>query len=108
MKSVVQAGWLMTVAFGNLIVVIVAESRVIKEQVGDAAQQKFQKILSAKYKDIWLWNIFVGLTEIIDNPVVRIIEKCRTSIHNLQWGVIKIIRKKISAIRDSLFTIYIF
>lgn len=35
MKSVVQAGWLMTVAIGNLIVVIVAESRIIKEQVFD-------------------------------------------------------------------------
>ena len=33
MKSCVQAAWLLTVAFGNLIVVIVAESHFIKSQV---------------------------------------------------------------------------
>jgi dipeptide/tripeptide permease len=33
MKSVLQSLWLMTVAFGNLIVVIVAESRIVKDQV---------------------------------------------------------------------------
>jgi len=32
MKSVLQAGWLMTVAFGNLIVLIVAESALIDNQ----------------------------------------------------------------------------
>ncbi|XP_033113867.1 solute carrier family 15 member 1-like isoform X2 [Anneissia japonica] len=32
MKSCVQAAWLMTVAFGNLIVVIVAESRIVSSQ----------------------------------------------------------------------------
>ncbi|RUS80228.1 hypothetical protein EGW08_011993, partial [Elysia chlorotica] len=32
MKSVLQAAWLMTVAVGNLIVIIVAESRVVPEQ----------------------------------------------------------------------------
>lgn len=33
MKSVLQAGWLMTVAGGNLIVVIIAEGQLIKDQV---------------------------------------------------------------------------
>ena len=32
MKSCLQAAWLMTVAFGNLIVVIEAESRLITNQ----------------------------------------------------------------------------
>jgi dipeptide/tripeptide permease len=33
MKSVLQAGWLLTVAFGNLIVVIVAEAKFFDSQV---------------------------------------------------------------------------
>ncbi|KAJ4436487.1 hypothetical protein ANN_16518, partial [Periplaneta americana] len=32
MKSVLQAGWLLTVAFGNLIVVIVAEAKFFDSQ----------------------------------------------------------------------------
>lgn len=34
MKSVLQAGWLLTVAVGNIIVLIVAGAGQIKEQVG--------------------------------------------------------------------------
>jgi dipeptide/tripeptide permease len=33
MKSVLQAGWLLTVAFGNLIVVIIAEAKFFQSQV---------------------------------------------------------------------------
>ena len=33
MKSVLQAAWLMTVAGGNLIVVIIAEGQFISDQV---------------------------------------------------------------------------
>lgn len=33
MKSVLQAGWLLTVAFGNLIVVIIAEAKFFDSQV---------------------------------------------------------------------------
>jgi len=33
MKSVMQSAWLMTVAFGNLIVVIIAELKFFQEQV---------------------------------------------------------------------------
>jgi hypothetical protein len=33
MKSILQAAWLLTVAFGNLIVVIIAEANLIKNQV---------------------------------------------------------------------------
>ncbi len=33
MKSVMQAAWLLTVAFGNLIVLIVAEVNAIHRQV---------------------------------------------------------------------------
>ena len=33
MKAVLQAGWLMTVAGGNLLVVIIAESHFIENQV---------------------------------------------------------------------------
>ena len=33
MKAVCQAAWLWTVAFGNLIVIIIAESRIFENQV---------------------------------------------------------------------------
>ena len=33
MQSVMQAAWLLNVAFGNLIVTIVAKARVIERQV---------------------------------------------------------------------------
>lgn len=35
MKSVLQAGWLLTVAVGNIIVLIVAEAATLEEQVGE-------------------------------------------------------------------------
>lgn len=34
MKSVMQAAWLLTVSFGNLIVVIIAEAKFFERQVG--------------------------------------------------------------------------
>lgn len=34
MKSVLQAGWLLTVAVGNIIVLIVAEAATLSDQVG--------------------------------------------------------------------------
>lgn len=34
MKSVLQAGWLLTVAVGNIIVLIVAEAIKLPQQVG--------------------------------------------------------------------------
>ena len=34
MKSVLQAGWLLTVAVGNIIVLIIAEAATLEEQVG--------------------------------------------------------------------------
>lgn len=39
MKSLLQAGWLMTVAFGNLIVVIVAEAKFFDRQVNRPSLQ---------------------------------------------------------------------
>ena len=33
MRSVMQASWLLTVAFGNLIVIVVAEAKAIDRQV---------------------------------------------------------------------------
>ena len=33
MKSVIQAAWLLTVAFGNLIVLIIAGAKLFQEQV---------------------------------------------------------------------------
>lgn len=35
MKSVVQAAWLLTVAFGNIIVIIVAELKLFDEQASE-------------------------------------------------------------------------
>lgn len=34
MKAVLQAGWLLTVAVGNIIVLIVAEAATLGKQVG--------------------------------------------------------------------------
>lgn len=43
MKSVLQAGWLLTVAIGNFIVLIVAELAKFPEQVKTAARStKYQ------------------------------------------------------------------
>lgn len=33
MKSVLQAGWLLTVAIGNIVMIIVAESAALSEKV---------------------------------------------------------------------------
>lgn len=33
MKSVMQSTWLLTVAFGNLIVIIIAEAQIFDKQV---------------------------------------------------------------------------
>lgn len=38
MKSLLQAGWLLTVAFGNLIVVIISEVSIFDRQVSDGIQ----------------------------------------------------------------------
>ena len=35
MKSVVQAAWLLTVAFGNIIVILVAEAKLFSEQASE-------------------------------------------------------------------------
>ena len=35
MKSVLQAAWLLTVAFGNIIVIIVAEAKAFEEQASE-------------------------------------------------------------------------
>ena len=35
MKSVVQAAWLLTVAFGNIIVIIVAELKLFNDQASE-------------------------------------------------------------------------
>ena len=40
MKAVLQAGWLFTVAVGNIIVLIVAEAAQLPDQVGAALQTR--------------------------------------------------------------------
>ena len=35
MKSVLQAAWLLTVAFGNIIVIIVAEAKAFEDQASE-------------------------------------------------------------------------
>ena len=40
MKAVLQAGWLFTVAVGNIIVLIVAEAAQLPDQVGEALQTR--------------------------------------------------------------------
>lgn len=46
MKSVLQAGWLLTVAVGNIIVLIVAEAAKLPDQVGAFYLNISYKILS--------------------------------------------------------------
>ena len=41
MRSVMQAAWLLTVAFGNLIVIVVAEAKAIPRQVRSQHLQQF-------------------------------------------------------------------
>ena len=38
MKSVLQAAWLLTVAFGNVIVILIAHAKAFNDQVGDSSQ----------------------------------------------------------------------
>lgn len=46
MKSVLQAGWLLTVAVGNIIVLIVAEFIKLPDQVGAFYSNSSRNILS--------------------------------------------------------------
>lgn len=41
MRSVMQAAWLLTVAFGNLIVIVVAEAKAIDRQVRKKSEGNF-------------------------------------------------------------------
>lgn len=41
MKSVLQAGWLLTVAVGNIIVLIVAEAVELPDQVGGPQDTRY-------------------------------------------------------------------
>ena len=54
MKSVLQAAWLLTVAFGNLIVVIVAEARFIPNQVSHRLMFYVTK-LQLSFINIYKW-----------------------------------------------------
>lgn len=40
MKSVLQAGWLMTVAVGNVIVMIISGAQLIEDQVKTTAKSQ--------------------------------------------------------------------
>ena len=45
MKAVVQAAWLLTIAFGNLIVIIVAETK--SRALDQVSKTRFRKIILA-------------------------------------------------------------
>lgn len=49
MKSVLQAGWLLTVAIGNFIVLIVAELAKFPEQVKRETAARSTKYQNTKY-----------------------------------------------------------
>lgn len=40
MKSVLQAGWLFTVAVGNIIVLIISEAATLEDQVGGRREEE--------------------------------------------------------------------
>ena len=50
MKSVLQAAWLLNVAFGNIIVIIVAEAKAFDSQVSQMVTHTYGKT----YKDFIL------------------------------------------------------
>lgn len=52
MKSVVQAAWLMTVAFGNLVVMIIAELNLFKKVVSKV-------LFSIQYKAFSYYKIII-------------------------------------------------
>lgn len=54
MKSVLQACWLLTVAFGNVIVVVIAEARIFQSQVYLLILFKVQDFFKVR-------NLFTGL-----------------------------------------------
>ena len=60
MKSVLQAGWLLTTAFGNLIVVIIAEAKFFDSQVCSYI------LISLR----WMPNIEVTYTNSKNNTVL--------------------------------------
>ena len=51
MKALLQAAWLLTTAFGSLIVIVVAESKIIQDQTAEflffAALQTFVSLVFA-------------------------------------------------------------
>jgi dipeptide/tripeptide permease len=57
MKSVMQSAWLLTVAFGNLIVVIIAEAKFFEEQVLEI------QILAIKFEIFYIIIIFQILVQ---------------------------------------------
>jgi dipeptide/tripeptide permease len=64
MKSVMQSAWLMTVAFGNLIVVIIAEAQIFDKQVPNTAHDVLHFHVFIYFFVIFQWKeffLFAGL-----------------------------------------------
>jgi dipeptide/tripeptide permease len=62
MKSVLQAGWLLTVAFGNLIVVIVAEAKFFDSQVLSMLsiyRNQYQILNCLKYSSDYIYHFLM-------------------------------------------------
>ena len=49
MKAMCQAVWLMTVAFGNLVVIIIAEGRIFADQVIIVLQLLYTSLYNYNY-----------------------------------------------------------
>ena len=60
MKSVLQAAWLLNVAFGNIIVIIVAEAKAFDSQVS---------ILIYIYCFAGFWTLEYSLAELINDKI---------------------------------------
>lgn len=80
MKSVLQAGWLLTVAVGNIIVLIVAEAAKLPDQVGGFyyISRHILSSLTLKWMNAWNWMKLL----FIEHRYVDKVEKYRGAHKN--------------------------
>ena len=62
MKAVLQAAWLLTVAGGNLIVVIIAEGQLIDDQVRGSG------FTNIRYTHCWIETIYFEKKKTLFSP----------------------------------------
>ncbi len=66
MKSVIQAAWLLTVAFGNLIVIIIAEARAFDDQASE-----FFMFACLMFVDIGVFSVMAYFYKYVDYDEIK-------------------------------------